>query len=406
MTHDDEESKKNDGRTACARIFASLRPLVLSPQMTTNLVRAAALALLQETSLAEYLSRRPPSHPVTLNESSSVGEALCTLSRHRILSAPVLSAANGDVLGFFSAQDALAAFVKDISPNLLRGTADLDSRADELASAGAEFCSASLRSVAFGGDGALAYATRKSSASMLDVVSRLSPIFLDDARCNHRMAVWDLDGVDAYGDDAMRVVSVVSQSDVTRFLAKHADQLPGIDALTVQDVGLACKPVLTVSTNTAVLAAFALLAREKRGAIGVTDESGALVANLSASDLRGLTPARARWSLLALSVREFLIAQHGQELPAPPVMLESPSPASATVSVGIARQREAEEAGKYVAVVTVQPTTLLSAVLLALSQFGIHQLYVTDAENKPVSIVTHTDLFRVRRLRCQPRARD
>jgi hypothetical protein len=33
---------------------------------------------------------------------------------------------------------------------------------------------------------------------------------------HHRVAVWDLDGVDAQGDDAMRVTAVVSQSDVVR----------------------------------------------------------------------------------------------------------------------------------------------------------------------------------------------
>lgn len=33
---------------------------------------------------------------------------------------------------------------------------------------------------------------------------------------HHRIAVWDLDGHDAMGDDAMRVVAVVSQSDVLR----------------------------------------------------------------------------------------------------------------------------------------------------------------------------------------------
>lgn len=52
--------------------------------------RAAVRQLLSRTSIASFLSARPPSHVATLLHSASIGDALATLRRHRILSAPVL----------------------------------------------------------------------------------------------------------------------------------------------------------------------------------------------------------------------------------------------------------------------------------------------------------------------------
>ncbi len=178
-------------------------------------LRDAARSLLQSTTLGAYLATRPPSHVAVLEEKASVGDALRTLARHKILSAPVVSNVNGDVVGFFSGADALSAFTRGVQPSLLRDNSGQSaaSRADELASAGAEFCAMTLRAVPFGGDGVLAYTARAASTSLHDVVT---PGFLSDARCNHRLAVWDLDGVDEAGEAAMRVTAVVSQSDVVR----------------------------------------------------------------------------------------------------------------------------------------------------------------------------------------------
>lgn len=57
-----------------------------------------------------------------------------------------------------------------------------------------------------------------------------------------------------------------------------------------------------VTADTPALAAFAALRREQRSALGVTaSPGGALLGNLSVSDLRGLRPER--WGALALPVR-------------------------------------------------------------------------------------------------------
>ena len=172
-------------------------------------------SLLAEWTLARFLATRPPSHVVTLEADMTVGAALAALNRHSILSAPVVNAENADVVGIISVRDVLSAFLAGVYPGLLRGsTADAASLADELATAGAEFCERQLRALGYGGDGKLLYKAR-TSATLYEL---LSQGFLGDgaARPHHRVTIWDLDGRDARGDAAMRVTAVVSQSDIIR----------------------------------------------------------------------------------------------------------------------------------------------------------------------------------------------
>ncbi len=143
------------------------------------------------------------------------------------------------------------------------------------------------------------------------------------------------------------------------------------------------------------------MVREKRSAVGVTAQPGGpLVANLSASDLRGLTPER--WGMLALPVAEFLVQQHGVALPSvAAAMMEAP-PDRPKIYVGVARARgggeEPQELTSYVAVITVGPSTLLGGVLEALAENSVHHVYVTDDEDRPIGIITPTDVLKVRTL--------
>lgn len=72
---------------------------------------ASARKILSQTTLADYLASRPPSHVVTLDSATAtVGSALEALSRASILSAP-LTGPEGEVLGFLSVGDCVSAFL-------------------------------------------------------------------------------------------------------------------------------------------------------------------------------------------------------------------------------------------------------------------------------------------------------
>jgi len=336
-----------------------------------------ARALLSEWTLSRYLATRPPSHVLTLETEMTLGAALAALHRHRMLSAPV-AIANGDVVGFLSVRDAVAAFLAGVYPGLLRGsTSDTASLADDIAAAGTEFCERELRAIAYGGDGQLLFKAR-TTASLYDVAQGF---LLDAARPQHRVAVWDLGGgFDAQGDDAMRVTGVVSQTDLVRFLVRHATDLGDLCALPLDAVGLAMKRVVTLPASTTALQAFAAMAAAGVSAAGITSAvGGPLVANLSASDLRGITASG--WGLLALPVTDFIMQQNSKAAP------------------------DAHGSGAAISPLhSVRPSSTLGDALAKFDARGVHHLWVLDDDHKPLGIITPTDVLKVRRRRRSSRA--
>ena len=362
------------------------------PRMASSAaaLRDAARQLLGSITLHEYLASRPPSHVVTIQESRNVGDALILLNRHRLLSAPVISDSTGDVLGFFHVSNALSAFLEGVSPSLVRdGSQSTESKADELCSAGQEFCNIPLRSLKYGHDGVLAYVSR-CSTSLLDLVDT----FMQQGN-KHRLAVWDLLGEDASGDAAMRVSSIVSQSDIIRYLAKHG-QLLGADKLTIRDIQGWCTAggLVTTTGTTPALSAFATMAKEKCSAIGITSHEGRLCGNLSQSDLRGLTPDT--WGRLALPCAQFLVEQHGVELPSGLALQPDMSdPSRPCVYCGVVRQGEqpGDVTSQYVVIVTVKTSSSLSAVLEAMALHAVHHVWVVDESMMPVNVLTPSDVL-------------
>ena len=102
----------------------------------------------------------------------------------------------------------------------------------------------------------------------------------------------------------------------------------------------------------------------KVGAVAVVDESGALVSNLSARDLRAMkTFNYYMFSTLFKSVREF---------------------------ISIVRQ---EELKTRVPAISCAPTDSVSSTLRRLVGIRVHQLWIKDSHNKPTGIVSTTDLL-------------
>ena len=100
--------------------------------------------------------------------------------------------------------------------------------------------------------------------------------------------------------------------------------------------------------------------RERVSALGVCDASGALVANVSASDLRGLTPERL--GALASDVADF-VAGDGNEA-----------------------------AGEKKPVTCLASETVRDVVERMVSR-RVHHVYVCDEERRPVAMVTPNDVL-------------
>ena len=180
-----------------------------------------------------------------------------------------------------------------------------------------------------------------------------------------------------------KVAGVVSQSDVVKLLADNPAVLGEGASATLEELGLDVGAAVTVPATTRVLEAFGHMARDHKSSLGVTDPAtGAVIGNLSASEIRGL--AADQFHLLLLPVGEFILVRHNQ----------APVPAPSEVKSVPARE-DWTAALKGVPLVSVTPAATFSEVLQLLATKHLHRVYVVDDVNKEVSIVTLTDVLRI-----------
>ncbi|KAI8613803.1 hypothetical protein BC830DRAFT_1066230 [Chytriomyces sp. MP71] len=171
------------------------------------------------------------------------------------------------------------------------------------------------------------------------------------------------------------------QSDVINFLFTQADSIfpaladEGLRAqrnmeadpnqLSTSTVGDRSKRVITVPDSFSALQAFRVMYMHRASAVGVVSARGKLVANLSASDLRGITADLEALESLFLPVLEFLATRtrHG------------PGEVKADQLKTVERD-----------------SSLLEAVRCVIVN-KIHRVWIEDGKEKPVGVLTLGDMI-------------
>jgi len=148
---------------------------------------------------------------------------------------------------------------------------------------------------------------------------------------------------------------IFSQSDVIKYFLEVEDQLGSLLDITVDKLKPLKLPTLIRDTSDA-LEGFKAIRQNKIYAVGVVDENGKLVANLSASDLRGLK-------------KEQLDS------------LTKPSFIQATKF-------------KNKKLVTVSSIDTLFECMSLMAENKVHRVWVVDSEVHPIGVVTLTDCIR------------
>jgi len=157
--------------------------------------------------------------------------------------------------------------------------------------------------------------------------------------------------------------SNLSQTDVLEYLWKHPEPCcVHLQNKTLEELGLHKKRVISVDATIPAITAIQKLSETNVSALAIIDEDGKLVANLSASDLRGLSSQHV--DRLALNVLEFL---------------EKPCQEGAT------HLKEP---------ISVCPKTKFGDCISKMVQEHVHRVWVME-EQKPVGIVSMSDVFTV-----------
>lgn len=317
--------------------------------------------------------------PWSVAKWHTVSSAVELLHKACILSAPVLDE-DGEYYGCFSTADALRNFMAAVQAKF-PDYAESPPPADALKELGREFGAQTVDKLQHPGD--LWLLAAGDASSVLDAVTE--SFHVQDATVHHRLFVCEAakaatttqatrdrttvlniqPGSERLSASGMRVTGVVSQSDVVATILANKAVLGEAANKTVEELELDDGAVFTVSQTTPALTAFGTLVRDKKSSVGIVDEDGKLVGNLSVSDVRALRSPEAFASLL-LGVDDFLRQARGPATPR---------------GTG--------------AVVTVTAKTTFLQVLESLTPKHLHRVYVVDADNKPVSIITLTDVLRI-----------
>lgn len=274
----------------------------------------------------------------SLKFTDSVEHAVKLFSTNKILSAPVLND-DGKFAGFIDVLDIL----KYIT---LAAPTDWSLKQDELQSlkiAGRAISLIPIKQVLNWSelDPIMAVEIHAPASNLIKIFSHGF----------HRAAVFDKD----------QIVGIVSQSDAVRYLSQHLHmgKLKDVGSKTLQQLGYGAAQLETISKTATVLEALKKMADKRVGQLAVIDEdSGRLVANFSASDLRGLY--QENFPKLLDTVAAFL-GKH--------------SPDALKPICGL-------------------PSSTLIDIVNELSQSKLHHLWVVD-DFKPVSIISLTDVMKI-----------
>lgn len=283
---------------------------------------------------------------IVLEAEDSVRHAMQTLVANQIYSAPVYSEKEGQYIGMFDMIDVVEFIAVTFEKAEMIGPGF-----EAILEQAERFGTAKLHEVTD-------FSKRDPFVPVPDDAD-MYPIVEILADCDvHRVNVFDSEG---------KLANIITQSAVVDMLASRLNDVKDIASKTVAELKLGSSPVVSVDISQDTIQAFKALRRHKIYAIPVVNKSlnGAIVANISAKDVRAVCGTPAQLHLLHEPISHFLATLHQDDID-----IRTPS-------------------------ITVNPSDTLGAVIQKLVVNRIHRVYTLNDDNSPRSVITLTDILKV-----------
>jgi len=163
----------------------------------------------------------------------------------------------------------------------------------------------------------------------------------------HRVPIIDRD---------QKLVNVVTQSQVIKYLANHMAEIGTIRNKPIIEMEGVIKSVHSIKETATAMDAFSLMVKEKVSGIAIVNDKGKITANISLKDLKGVSAeAKFFWRLLN-SAKSFADSVH-------------------------------EESKHRKFPITVQTKNTLEDVITTLVTNNVHHVYIVDDEFKPIGVM-------------------
>eukprot|EP01024_Parvocaulis_polyphysoides_P068203 TRINITY_DN8278_c0_g2_i1.p1 TRINITY_DN8278_c0_g2~~TRINITY_DN8278_c0_g2_i1.p1 ORF type:complete len:376 (-),score=36.00 TRINITY_DN8278_c0_g2_i1:140-1267(-) len=343
------------------------------------------ISFLSSFSLRQYLDSKPPSHVVTLQTEDKLSYALKLFATHKILSAPVL---DGDRFwGFIDLRDVIIALLQGCDVWQLND----ENREAALYAAGNRIADTKVGTLNSQGDGRLLSCSYEN-VPLLDVITK---VFLPQTHGHplcHRIAVFKGDD-ENYDSDQIQITNIISQTDILHLLLRHSNEIQPILNMTVQQLNLIDKTVVSVPEDMPTINAYAAMIQKEVSCLGIIDHQGCLIGNLSTSNLRGLQPDQ--FNILSVPVQKFVQAFHqtcGWD--------RRFNQCNRFQQCSFARDFGVRGIGvfqgtskEFVPVLNLK--CRLTDVVKVMTEKSCHRVYLVDDQNRPQSVITLTDILQI-----------
>jgi len=217
--------------------------------------------------------------------------------------------------------------------------------------------------------------TKKELSSKLvatiDQIGELDPVLIiDDDKNMHDvvqlMVVLNGRRVLVQNRESQVLIGLITQTGLLQFLWKNRMDLNTTfwDTKISEMSNLSSKDIVTVKLMSSIISAFKTMRELGISACGVVDDSGKLVGNISAADIKLLGYDLSFFQALAFTVNEYI-------------------------------QLIKEKTGRKTCVVSVKEggKETVGDVVQKLLENHIHRLYIVDADEKPVGLISMTDIL-------------
>jgi len=154
-------------------------------------------------------------------------------------------------------------------------------------------------------------------------------------------------------------IGLVTQSDILFDLSNNMHLLGPLAQQSLQSLNMGTKSVIQMSSEAQSIIAFHLMYQHKVSAVAIVGKQGELLANLSASDIRGIS--HDNFGCLLKPIFDFV--------------------------------RNRKE--KVKAPVTCKLDSTLETVIMKLSIFRIHRLWIVDDADRPIGVLSLTDIMKL-----------
>eukprot|EP01006_Ploeotia_vitrea_P043414 TRINITY_DN66726_c7_g2_i2.p1 TRINITY_DN66726_c7_g2~~TRINITY_DN66726_c7_g2_i2.p1 ORF type:complete len:307 (-),score=43.25 TRINITY_DN66726_c7_g2_i2:309-1229(-) len=284
--------------------------------------------LLKEATIRDVASTHSV---VVLPDNSTLEEALSALRNKNILSAPVASSTSGDILGLVDVNDVVVAAYSTKFREDLGVTQDTNKH----------FWSFTVKE--------LINESGRNPCSPQPLGFSLSHLIHVLSQGSSRVPVYD--------GEKIKLRGMASQMDIAKFLCKPEHlKLAGQLEFVLLETLLDSNPPEVLTTSDPVHKFFTTMRLQGVSSMGVVDANGKLVANMSASNLRGLKD----FEDLKLTAQEFLSKTGELKIP-----------------VALTRGGNVLEATKLMV------------------QHHVHRIWVLDQDGKPEGVFSLSDLMSV-----------